>query len=113
MIFPLKSPGLIVSRRGEEMRQYHKLVRDRIPEIIEADGKSCICETLSDEDYISLLDRKLNEELAECQESKSLEELADLLEVMQAVVKARGWTLEELEQVRADKAAKRVCGQFS
>ena len=107
MIFPLKSPGLIVSRRGEDMRQYHKLVRDRIPEIIEVDGKSCICETLSDEDYISLLDQKLNEELAEYQESKSLEELADLLEVMQAVVKARGWTLEELEKVRADKAAKR------
>ena len=44
---------------------YHKLVRDRIPEIIEADGKVCICETLSDEDYIYLLDQKLNEELAE------------------------------------------------
>ena len=83
---------------------YHKLVRDRIPEIIEADGKVCICETLSDEDYIYLLDQKLNEELAEYQESKSLEELADLLEVMQAVAKARGWTLE---RVRANKAAKR------
>ena len=47
------------------------------------------------------------EELAEYQESKSLEELADLLEVMRAVVNARGWTLEELERVRADKAAKR------
>lgn len=89
------------------MPNYHKLVRDRIPEIIETDGKTCVCETLSDEDYLSLLDQKLNEELAEYQESKSLEELADLLEVMQAVVKARGWTLEELEQVRANKAAKR------
>ena len=88
-------------------KTYHKLVRDRSPEISEADGKTCICETLSDEDYISLLDQKLNEELAEYQESKSLEELADLLEVMQAVVKARGWTLEELEQVRAAKAEKR------
>ena len=88
-------------------KAYHKLVRDRIQEIIEADGKVCICETLSDEDYLCLLDRKLNEELAEYQESKSLEELADLLEVIQAVVKARGWTLEELEQARADKAAKR------
>lgn len=86
---------------------YHKLVRDFIPNIIEADGKSCIYETLSDEDYIYLLDQKLNEELAEYQDSKSLEELADLLEVMQSVVKARGWTLEELEQARADKAAKR------
>ena len=89
------------------IKAYHKLVRDRIPEIIEADGKTCVCETLSDQDYLSLLDQKLNEELAEYQESKSLEELADLLEVMQAVVKARGWTLEELEQVRADKAVKR------
>ena len=89
------------------MQTYHKLVRDRIPEIIEIDGKKCVCETLSDEDYISLLDQKLNEELAEYQESKSLEELADLLEVMQAVVKARGWTAEDLERVRAKKAAKR------
>ena len=56
---------------------------------------------------LQLLDEKLNEELAEYQESKSLEELADLLEVMQAVVRARGWTLDELEQVRADKAAER------
>ena len=88
-------------------KAYHKLVRDRIPEIIEADGKLCVCETLTDEDYIHLLDQKLNEELAEDQKSKSLEELADLLEVVQAVVKARGWTLEELEKVRADKATKR------
>ena len=88
-------------------KSYHKLVRDCIPRIIEAAGKTCVCETLSDKDYIALLDQKLNEELTEYQESKSLEELADLLEVMQAVVKARGWTLEELERMRADKAAKR------
>ena len=89
------------------IKAYHKLVRDRIPEIIELDGKTCVCETLSAEDYLALLDQKLNEELAEYHESKSLEELADLLEVIQAVVKARGWTLEKLEQVRANKAAKR------
>lgn len=88
-------------------KTYHKLVRDRIPEMIEADGKNCICETLGDEDYIVLLDQKLNEELAEYQESKSIEELADLLEVMQAVVKVRGWTMEELERIRADKAVRR------
>ncbi|QUO39501.1 nucleoside triphosphate pyrophosphohydrolase [Dysosmobacter sp. Marseille-Q4140] len=88
-------------------KQYHKLVRDRIPEIIEADGKTCVCETLSDKEYLCLLDQKLNEELAEYQESKSLEELADLLEVMQAVVKARGCTMEQLESLRAEKAAKR------
>ena len=73
-------------------KKYHKLVRDRIPEIIEADGKICCTEILSDTDYLTLLDEKLDEELAEYQESKSLEEMADLLEVMRAVVKARGWS---------------------
>ena len=87
--------------------KYNKLVRDRIPEIIASDGKTCVCETLSDEDYLRLLDAKLTEELSEYQESRSLEELADLLEVLRAVAKARGWTWEELEQARQDKAAKR------
>ena len=86
---------------------YNKLVRDRIPEIIEADGKTCTTEILSDDRYLQMLDAKLNEELAEYQESKSLEELADLLEVMQAVAKARGWTWEQLEQIRMEKAARR------
>ena len=86
---------------------YNKLVRDRIPEIIEADGKTCTTEALTDERYLEMLDAKLTEELAEYQESKSLEELADLLEVMRAAVKARGWTWEQLEQVRREKAAKR------
>ena len=72
------------------LKAYHKLVRDRIPEIIEADGNICTWETLSHEEYLSLLDEKLNEELAEYQERKSLEELADLLEVIRSVVHERG-----------------------
>ena len=89
------------------IKTYDKLVRDHIPEIIESDGKTCVTETLSDVRYLEMLDTKLNEELAEYQESKSLEELADLLEVLRAVVRARGWTWEQLEQVRQEKAAKR------
>ncbi len=86
---------------------YNKLVRDHIPELIEADGKICTTEILSDDRYLRMLDAKLTEELAEYQESKSLEELADLLEVMGAVVRAKGWTWEYLEQVRKEKAARR------
>ena len=87
--------------------KYYKLVRDRIPEIIEANGKRCICSILSNEEYLAKLDEKLNEELAEYQESKSMEELADLLEVIQAVAIARGSSVEEVEAIRRDKAAKR------
>ena len=87
--------------------EYHKLVRDRIPEIIEKDGKSCVCSELSQEDYIIMLDQKLNEELAEYQDGKSMEELADLLEVMAAVAAARGSSLDEVEKIRLRKKEKR------
>ena len=82
---------------------YNKLVRDRIPEIIEADGRKCETVILSDEEYIAALDKKLSEELAEYFESGSLEELADLTEVIRAVTVARGHTLAELEEIRAKK----------
>ena len=87
--------------------KYNKLVRDRIPEIIEASGKSCVTEILSDKAYLRLLDAKLDEELAEYHSDQNIEELADLLEVIYAAAMARGYTLEQLESVRAAKAEKR------
>ena len=89
------------------IKQYNKLVRDRIPEIIEASGKNCVTEILSDADHLELLDAKLDEELAEYHKDQNVEELADLLEVIYAAAKARGYTLEQLEVVRAEKASKR------
>ena len=87
--------------------KYSKLVRDRIPEIIEGSGKACLVKTLSDEDYLCMVDAKLDEELAEYHQSQSIEELADLMEVIYAAAIARGYTIEQLEQVRAEKAEKR------
>lgn len=86
---------------------YHKLVRDRIPEIIEASGNRCFTEILSDEEYLRMIDAKLDEELAEYHMDQNIEELADLLEVIYAAAKARGYSLEQLEAVRAEKAEKR------
>lgn len=88
-------------------KQYDKLIRDGIPEIIRASGKECTCRVLSQKEYLARLDEKLQEELNEYLESGSLEELADLTEVIHAVVRARGYALEDLEHVRADKARKR------
>ncbi len=86
---------------------YNKLVRDRIPEIIEFAGKQCTIEILSDEQYLSLIDAKLDEELAEYHRDQNIEELADLLEVIRAAAVAHGYTPEDLEQVRAEKTKKR------
>ena len=87
--------------------QYNKLVRDKIPEIIESAGKTCVTVHLSDDEYIRCLDAKLDEELAEYHMDQNIEELADLLEVIRAAAIARGYSLEELERVRAEKAAER------
>lgn len=89
------------------MSIHNKLVRDKIPDIIKNTGKVLHCHILSDEEYLSELDCKLNEECAEYQADKSIEELADMLEVMHAIAEARGYSIEELERVRAEKAKKR------
>ena len=80
-----------------------KLVRDKIPQIIQANGLTPIIEVLSDEDYLIELDKKLNEEVAEYQESKSIEELADILEVILAICTARGYLHFNLENKRGQK----------
>ena len=89
---------------------YNKLVRDKIPEIIEADGKTCEIEILSDEDYLKALDAKLDEELAEYHKDQNVEELADLIEVIYACAEARGYSKEELESTREKKA--KIRGEF-
>ena len=90
---------------------YNKLVRDKIPQIIAANGNTCTTQVLSHEEYLCKLDEQLTEELQEYQQSKSLEELADLLEVMEATVLARGYRWQELIEVRDRKREKR--GGFS
>lgn len=89
------------------VKVYNKLVRDKIPEIIEADGRKCKTAILSEEAYLKMVDAKLDEELAEYHKDQNIEELADLLEVIYAAAQARGYSVEELERVRAAKAEKR------
>ena len=89
------------------VKVYNKQVRDKIPEIIEADGRKCKTELLSEEAYLKMVDAKLDEELAEYHKDQNIEELADLLEVIYAAAQARGYSVEELERVRVAKVEKR------
>ncbi|HLS23197.1 MAG TPA: nucleoside triphosphate pyrophosphohydrolase [Pseudogracilibacillus sp.] len=90
---------------------YNKLVRDKIPQIIEASGKQFTTKILSDEAYKKEARKKLQEELDEYNDAKSdedaLEELADILELIYALAKVHGTTIDEIEQIRAEKAEKR------
>ena len=84
-----------------------KLVRDRIPQIIRENGITPIINVLSDDDYLLELDKKLNEEISEYQVDKSLEELADVMEVIYAICNARGYSIEELLALKEKKRISR------
>ena len=87
--------------------EYNKLVRDRIPDLIAASGKQCVTETLSEDEFLKYLDKKMDEELTEYHHDHNAEELADLMEVILAAAAVRGYTPEQLEQIRLKKAKER------
>ncbi len=89
------------------MKSYNKLVRDRIPEIIKEAGKTPITKILPEEEMENHLIQKLEEEIQEFKETRDFEELADLLEVIEALAKLRGEEMYTLERVKTDKKAER------
>lgn len=86
---------------------YHKLVRDKIPDIIRAQGNMCKTRILTDEEYLAMLDLKLQEEMQEYLEKHDPEEMADLLEVIRALALAHGSSMADVERIRAEKARMR------
>ena len=87
--------------------KYGKAIRDKIPEIIRKSGSNCIVETLPNDAFLSEIENKLGEEVEEYLQSKSIEELADIIEVIYRIVELRGITLEELNSIRLDKIEER------
>ena len=94
-----------------DTKKYNKVVRDKIPEIIEESGKKYSLKQLDDTSFLAELEKKLIEEINEYSESKDVEELADLLEVIYRISELRGVNSDELEKIRRDKAEKR--GKFA
>jgi len=86
---------------------YNKAIRDKIPEIIKESGGTCNVKKLPDSEFLTELERKLEEETKEFQQNKSIEELADILEVVYRISELKGTSSEKLESIRQDKAQKR------
>ena len=93
------------------MKIYNKLVRDNIPKIMTQNGATPITRILSDEEYLTELNKKLLEEVKEYLESGEIEELADIEEVILAILNIKGLTKDDLEEVRLIKSKKR--GSFN
>lgn len=89
---------------------YNKLVRDRIPQIIHANEKTCGTILALDSEYDELLKNKLTEETMEYTSSGDIEEIADILEVIHEILRFKGISSDEIDFIRQNKAKKR--GKF-
>ena len=87
---------------------YNKLVRDKIPEEInKIEGRKCNYKILNKEEYLQELDNKLFEEAHEFVEEHSVEELADLMEVVFAIMEIKNMSIEDIEKARESKKIKK------
>jgi predicted house-cleaning noncanonical NTP pyrophosphatase (MazG superfamily) len=89
---------------------YHKLVRDRIPQIIQADGHKAVTRVLDEESFQAALLEKLTEEVREARQAPAEQlaaELADVLEVLQAIAQAHGLTWNDILTIAARKRTER------
>ena len=93
------------------MKIYNKLVRDNIPEIMISNGAEPVTRILSEEEYLNELNKKILEEVNEYLESGSIEELADVEEVLRAILNLKNISLENFEKIRTEKVLKR--GSFN
>ncbi len=89
------------------VRDINKLVRDKIPSMIVENGEMPNFRFMDDDEFLKELDKKLLEEVAEYQESKNLEELADILQVICTISEIKGGGQRELEYIRDEKANER------
>lgn len=89
---------------------YHKLVRDKIPEYILEKGRVPVTHIADDSEYWLKLKEKLHEEVSEFDTDENIEELADILEVIEAIIKYKNFKKEDVQTVKEKKAEER--GKF-
>ncbi len=90
--------------------QYHKLVRDRIPEIIKDKGEVAVIHIANDAEYGVKLREKLQEEVNEYLKDENIGEIADILEVLDAIAEHKGFSQDEIMATKQKKAESR--GRF-
>lgn len=89
------------------MKIYNKLVRDKIPEIMISNGAKPVVRELNNEEYLLELNKKLQEEVTEYLESENIEELADIQEVILAILNLKKVSELEFKNIIEDKVLKR------
>ena len=90
--------------------KYNKLVRDKIPEYIRGKGETAVTHIADEAEYWQKLKEKLLEEIDEFTKAENADELADILEVLDAIIDYKQFDRAEIASLKAAKAEKR--GKF-
>ena len=97
---------------GKYRYTYNKLVRDKIPEEINREpGRKSTYKILDNKEYLEELNKKVLEEANEFIEENSIEELGDLMEVLNAIMKLKNYKPENLNKIMKSKSDKK--GSFN
>ena len=89
------------------MKEYNKLVREKIVDIIEADGRKAEYRILDNVEFRNELNKKLQEEVHEYLEDNNVEELADIVEVIYGILNSMDVSIDDFEKIRLAKKEKR------
>lgn len=89
------------------MKEYRKLVRDKIPEVIRANGQIPVTHIATDDEFVTALGDKLAEEVEEFRQSGRPEEIADILEVVDAICQSKGIDPVEIRRLKDNKKIER------
>ena len=82
-------------------------VGDLLPPNVKNNGSKCEIRTLSNEEYLKELNRKLDEEIQEFKESEDIYEIADILEVLMALAQVHGYDWDDITTIRLNKREER------
>jgi predicted house-cleaning noncanonical NTP pyrophosphatase (MazG superfamily) len=79
------------------MKQYNKLVRDKIPDILKGNKVKFKSHTANKKEYLDKLYEKLIEEFEEFKAKPSIDEFGDMLEVLESIGKYYNFDLMEIK----------------